>query len=152
MLRQLSLLSLVHRSWRRSTWSLQACCCCTSHPGASQAGDDVSGLLLDLGRVLAFNEELMDVAAAVNDDAPRREWTPAAVRNIGRIGGKLLHFAADKAGVLTNVPVVPVHFDIEDCQDLRADWNTVVAKPQRKTPANAFAAWPRWASGRHKKI
>lgn len=67
-------------------------------PRCLHAGDDISGLLLDLGRVLAFNEELMDIASAVNEDAPRRQWTPEAVQNIATVGGKLLHFAADKAG------------------------------------------------------
>ena len=57
--------------------------------------------------MLAFTEELMDVAAAVNEDAPRREWTPEAVQTIGTIGGKLLHFAADKAGVPPHVPGAP---------------------------------------------
>ncbi len=111
------------------------------------AGDDISGLLLDLGRVLAFNEELMDVASAVNEDAPRRKWTPEAVRNIATIGGKLLHFAADKAGFSADVPTVPVHLKFKDCQDLRADGATVVAESHRQTPANAYAAEPDMCPG-----
>lgn len=65
----------------------------------NNADNDISGLLLDLGRVLCFNEELMDAAAAVNEDAPRREWTPEVVQSVAAIGRKLLLFAADKAGV-----------------------------------------------------
>ena len=72
----------------------------TSIPCFFVAGDELDGLLLDLRRVLAFNEELLDVAAGVNEDVPRREWTADGVRRIGALGRNLLLFAADKASVL----------------------------------------------------
>ena len=56
--------------------------------------------------MLCFNEELMDIAAGVNEDAPRREWTPQAVQSVAAVGRKLLLFAADKARVPLQISVV----------------------------------------------
>ena len=69
------------------------------HPVLSHAGDELNGLMLDLSRVLAFNEALLDAAAGVNEDAPRCEWTADSVQRISMVGRKLLLFAADKVSI-----------------------------------------------------
>ena len=56
----------------------------------------MDGLLHDLGRVLAFCEELTDLAAETNEDAPRRSWAPEDVHAAAGLGRKVLAFAAGK--------------------------------------------------------
>lgn len=56
----------------------------------------MDALLHDLGRVLAFCEELADPAARRNRDAPRRSWRSWDVRAMGHLSRKLLAFAAAK--------------------------------------------------------
>ena len=56
----------------------------------------MDGLLHDLGRALAFCEELADLSAETNQDVPRRSWTADDVSSMARLGRKLLAFDAGK--------------------------------------------------------